>query len=216
VLAGGLTDRISNGADDDGTGSTALLGLARTFAAAPKTRRSLLFVWHAGEELGLYGSRYIADYPPVPIENIVAQLNMDMIGRNRENRPSEENTVLAVGADRISTELHNILIDANASLDSPLTLDFGMNDPTDPERIYYRSDHFSYAAKGIPIIFFFTGLHPDYHQVSDSAEKIHFEKLARIAGLVYETGKRLANLDHAPARDFKGPRTGRGSSGKIQ
>ena len=216
VLQGTQTDRISNGADDDGSGSTALIGLARAFAAAPKTRRSLMFAWHAGEELGLFGSKYLADYPPVPIENIVAQLNMDMIGRNRQNRSEEENTVLAVGADRISTELHNILIDANGSLTSPLNIDFEMNDPTDPERIYYRSDHFSYAAKGIPVIFFFTGLHPDYHQVSDSADKIHFEKMSRIARLVYETGRRLAELDHAPARDVKGPRMGRGAAGRIE
>jgi Zn-dependent M28 family amino/carboxypeptidase len=141
---------------------------------------------------------------------------MDMIGRNRENRSSEDNTVLAVGADRISTELHNILIDANTSLSPPMAIDFEMNDPMDPERIYYRSDHFSYAARGIPVIFFFTGLHPDYHQVTDSADKILFEKMSRIARLVYETGRRLADLDHAPVRDIKGPRMGRGASGKIE
>ena len=106
-------------------------------------------------------------------------------------------------------------MDVNASLNPPMTIDFEMNDPTDPERIYYRSDHFSYAAKGIPVIFFFTGLHPDYHQVTDSVEKIHFDKMARIARLVYETGRRLANMDHAPERDFKGPRTGKGFSGKL-
>jgi hypothetical protein len=95
-------------------------------------------------------------------------------------------------------------------------LDFEMNDPADPERIYFRSDHFSYAAKGIPIIFFFTGLHPDYHQVSDSVEKIRFQKMSRIVRLVYDMGRRLADLDHAPDRDFKGARSGTGSSGKLQ
>ena len=208
-------DRINNGADDDGSGSTALIGLATSFAAGPRPRRSLLFAWHAGEERGLWGSQYLADHPPVPVDHIVAQLNIDMIGRNRDNKDSEENTVYAVGADRVSTELHNILIESNASLNAPLNIDFEMNDPADPERIYFRSDHFSYAAKGIPIIFFFTGLHPDYHQVTDSVEKIHFEKMSHITQLVYEIGLRLANLDHAPVRDFKGPRMGRGSSGKI-
>jgi hypothetical protein len=209
-------DRIYNGADDDGSGSTALIGMATAFMAAPKPRRSLMFAWHAGEERGLWGSEYLADHPPVPITSIVAQLNIDMIGRNRDNQDSEENTVYAVGADRISTELHNILVNTNNSMAQPLTLDFEMNDPSDPERIYFRSDHFSYAAKGIPIIFFFTGLHPDYHQVTDSVEKIHFPKMSRIVRLVYDIGRHLADLDHAPARDLKGARAGRGSSGRLQ
>jgi Zn-dependent M28 family amino/carboxypeptidase len=209
------TDHIYNGADDDGTGSTALIALANIFMKA-KPKRSLMFAWHAGEERGLWGSEYLADHPPVPIESIVAQLNIDMIGRNRDNKDSEENTVYPVGADRISTELHNILIDANTAQAPPLNLDFEMNDPADSERIYFRSDHFSYAAKGIPIIFFFTGLHPDYHQVSDSVDKIHFQKMSRITRLVYEIGRRVANLDHAPVKDFKGARTGVGSKGKLQ
>jgi Zn-dependent M28 family amino/carboxypeptidase len=96
-----------------------------------------------------------------------------------------------------------------------MTLNFQLNDPTDGERIYYRSDHYSYAAKGIPIIFFTTFLHPDYHRPSDEVDKINFDKMARIANLVYETGRRLANLDHAPVRDFKGPRVGKGGQGKI-
>src|SRR5262249_5190019 len=96
------SDRIYNGADDDGSGATNLIGIGRTFAMAPKTKRSVLFVWHAGEERGLYGSRYFADHPAVPIENIVAQLNIDMIGRNRDNNPAESNTVYAIGSDRIS------------------------------------------------------------------------------------------------------------------
>ncbi|HEY4365396.1 MAG TPA: M28 family peptidase [Bryobacteraceae bacterium] len=215
ILSNNESDRISNGADDDGSGTTALIGLARAFAQGPGTKRSLLFVWHAGEEEGLYGSRYFADHPLVPLDKISAQLNIDMIGRNRDNKDSEANTVYTVGADRISTELHNLLIDANASLPKPLDLNFELNDSTDPERVYYRSDHYSYAAKGIPIIFFTTGLHPDYHKVSDSVEKINFEKMSSIAQLIYETGRSVANLDHMPARDNKGPRFGKGSSGKI-
>jgi hypothetical protein len=215
ALPKGQTDRIYNGADDDGSGTAALIGLARAFARGPKTKRSEIFVWHAGEELGLYGSRYFADHPTVPLDHIAAQLNMDMIGRNHDNLESESNTVYTVGADRISSELHNILIDVNASLSKPLTLNFQLNDPTDPERIYYRSDHYSYAAKSIPIIFFTTFLHPDYHRVSDEVDKINFDKMAHIAQLIYETGRRVANLDHTPVRDFKGPRVGKGGSGKI-
>jgi hypothetical protein len=215
ILQAGQTDRINNGADDDGSGTTALIGVARAFARGTKTKRSLIFVWHAGEELGEYGSKYFADYPTVPIDKIVAQLNMDMIGRNHNNLESEANTVYPVGSDRISTELHNIMIDANASLSKPMTLDFALNDSTDPERVYYRSDHYNYALKGIPVIFFTTNLHPDYHRVTDSVEKINFDKMAHIGQLVYETGRRVANLDHAPARDFKGPRLGNGGGGKI-
>ena len=203
-LRPGQTDRIYNGADDDGSGTTALIGIARAFAQGPKTKRSLLFVWHTGEEIGLYGSKYFADHPTVPIDKIVTQLNMDMIGRNKDNKASESNTVYPVGSDRISSELHKILIDANASLPTPLTFNYQLNEPTDPERVYYRSDHYSYAAKGIPIIFFTTNLHPDYHRVTDSVEKIEFDKMARITQLVYETGRRVANLDHGPVRDFKG------------
>jgi hypothetical protein len=209
ILDPGETDRISNGADDDGSGTTALIAIARAAAVGPKGKRSRLFVWHAGEERGLYGSKYFADHPEVPLDHIVAQLNIDMIGRNRDNKAAEENTVYAVGSDRISTELHRILIDVNGSERTPLTLNFEMNDRADPERIYFRSDHFSYAAKGIPVVFFFTGLHPDYHRVTDSVEKIHFAKMARITQLVSDLGQRLANLDHAPVRDFKGPRAGR-------
>lgn len=217
-LYGGATDRIYNGADDDGSGTTVLIGLARAFAQGPKPRRSLVFVWHAGEELGLYGSRYFVDNPPAAvgdIGNIVTQLNIDMVGRNKNNKASESNTIYAVGADRISTDLHNILIDANTAVPRPLALNFEMNDPSDSERIYYRSDHFSYASKGIPIIFFFSGLHPDYHEVTDTVDKIDFDKMAHVGQLVYEIGRRIADQDRAPVRDFKGPRAGVGFSGKL-
>ncbi len=216
ILNGGTEDRISNGADDDGSGTVTLMGIARSFARGPKPKRSLIFIWHAGEERGLWGSGYFADNPTVPMEGILAELNIDMIGRNRDNDPSQSNTVLAVGADRISTDVHNVLIDANESLPRPLTLDFEMNDATDPERIYYRSDHYSYAAKGIPVIFFFTGLHPDYHRVTDTEDKIEYAKMIRIGQLVFETGRRLADTERAPVRDFKGPRMGIGASGKIR
>jgi len=186
-----------------------LLALARAFAEGPRPKRSLLFVWHAGEERGLYGSRYYTDRPTVPLDNIVGHLNLDMVGRNRNDLASEANTVYLVGSDRISTELHRVSQAANRSLPQPMTLDYEMNDAADPEQIYYRSDHYSYAAKGIPVIFFTTGLHADYHSNTDEVSKIEFAKMARIGQLVYETGLRLANLSHRPVRDFKGPRAGK-------
>ncbi len=215
VTPGAENDRIWNGADDDGSGTVTLMALARAYALGPRPKRSLLFVWHTGEERGLWGSRYYADYPTVPLDHVVAQLNMDMVGRNRDDKASEANTVYLVGSDRISTELHNLDEDANASLPRPLTLDYEMNDPSDLEQVYYRSDHYSYAAKGIPIIFYTTGLHPDYHANTDEVDRIQFEKMARIGQLVYQTGWTVANLDHAPVRDNKGPRAGKGTHGKL-
>ena len=209
------TDNVNNGADDDGSGTVAMMAIARAFAAGPRPKRSLLFVWHAGEENGLLGSRYFADHPVVPLERIVTQLNMDMIGRNRCDDPAQANTVFVVGSDRISTDLHNVNEDANASLAQPLTLDYSMNDPADPESIYTRSDHYSYASKGIPIIFFFTGLHQDYHFVTDEISKIEFPKLTRVTQLVYATAARVANMDREPQRDNAGPRAGKGFKGRL-
>jgi Zn-dependent M28 family amino/carboxypeptidase len=209
VTPGTHGDRVWNGADDDGSGVVALMALARAFALGPRPKRSLLFVWHSGEERGLYGSRYFADHPTVSIDRIVAQLNVDMIGRNRDNNPADADTVYLVGSDRISTELHDLNRDANMRLERPLTLNYEMNDPGDPEQLYTRSDHYSYAAKGIPVIFFTTGLHPDYHANTDDVSKIEFAKMRRITEMIYETGLTVANLDHVPARDNKGPRAGR-------
>jgi Zn-dependent M28 family amino/carboxypeptidase len=211
VTPGAEQDRIWNGADDDGSGTVALMAMARAFAEGPRPKRSLLFVWHAGEERGLLGSRYFADHPTVPLDQVVAQLNIDMIGRNRDDKSSEANTVYVVGSDRISSELDQVNREANRALDQPLVLDYEMNDPADPEQVYFRSDHYSYAAKGIPIIFFTTGLHPDYHANTDEVSRIEFPKMTRVAQLVYETAWRLANLDHPPVRDFKGPRAGKGT-----
>jgi hypothetical protein len=215
VTDGAVEDRIWNGADDDGSGTAALMGIARAFATGPRPRRSVVIVWHAGEERGLLGSRYFVDSGNIPLEKIVAQINMDMIGRDFENSPAETNSVFVVGSDRISTELHNITIDSNSALKIPLKLNFSMNDPTDPEQIYYRSDHYSYAARGIPIVFLFTGIHPDYHANTDSVEKINFDKMTRITQFAYEIGYRVGNLDHPPVRDNKGPRAGKEISGKL-
>jgi Zn-dependent M28 family amino/carboxypeptidase len=210
-------DGISNGADDNGSGSTALMAIAKAFATGPKPKRSIVFVWHTGEEAGLYGSRYNADFPVVPIDRTQAYLNMDMVGRDDCNNIEGDytNTVFVVGADRISTDLHNVIVRTNGAMSAPLTLDYELNDANDPENVYTRSDHYSYALKGIPIAFFTTGLHPDYHRVSDTADKILFPKLARIAQLVYQTGFSIANAERVLQRDNKGARTGYGSKAEV-
>ena len=208
-------DVISNGADDDGSGTVTLMAVAKAYAQGPKPKRSLVFVWHSGEESGLFGSRYNADYSAIQMDKMAAVLNMDMVGRNRCDLATETNTVYLVGSDRISTELHNLSEDANASMPAPMKLDYEMNDPADPESIYTRSDHYSYALKGVPVIFYTTGLHKDYHWVTDEVDRIEFEKMARIAQLVHTTGLRVANLDRMPVRDNKGPRAGKGTGGKI-
>ena len=189
--------------------SVTLMAMARAFAQGPRPKRSLLFVWHAGEERGRWGSLYYVDHPTVDLDRVVAQLNVDMIGRNRDDKASEANSIYLVGSDRISTELDTIAQAANQSLRKPLTLDYELNDPSDPESVYTRSDHYSYAMKGIPIIFFTDALHPDYHANTDEVSKIEFDKMARIGDLIYATASRLANLDHAPVRDRQGPRQGK-------
>ncbi|HUR22159.1 MAG TPA: M28 family peptidase [Vicinamibacterales bacterium] len=208
-------DLIFNGADDDGSGSTGLLGIAKAFATGPKPKRSVIFVWHSGEESGLQGSRYMADFPVVPMDAIQAQFNIDMIGRNRDDLPGEASTVYVIGADRISTDLHNVVVDANLGTREPLQLNYEYNDPRDPNSFYTRSDHYSYASKGIPIAFFFTGTHPDYHGAGDTVDKIIFPKMQRITQMVYEAGFNVANSEKSLVRDNLGPRTGKGFSGKI-
>ena len=211
---GGATDTIYNGADDNGSGCAALLAVAKAMREGSRPRRTVVFVWFAGEERGLLGSEYHARYG-LPADRVAAMLNLDMVGRNESNRAEQSGTVYVLGSDRISTELHNINEDANASLSDALTLDYRYNDPINVRLHYFSSDHFAYAMRGVPIICYTTGLHPDYHQVTDSVERIEFPKLARVAHLVLETAKRLADWDHAPVRDNLGPRVGRGRTGKI-
>jgi len=210
-------DLVSNGADDDGSGSTSVLAIAKAFATGPKPKRSVIFVWHAGEEAGLYGSRYNADFPIVPLDKVQAQLNIDMVGRDDCDNIEGDytNTLFIVGADRISTDLHNLIVQTNGTTPRPLALDYELNDANDPENIYTRSDHYSYAVKGIPIAFFTTGLHPDYHRITDTVDKIQFPKMVRIAQLVYEVGFSIANTDKTLERDNKGPRTGFGSKAEV-
>ena len=192
---------IFNGADDDGSGTATIIELAEAFALAAeggyRPRRSLLFMAVSGEEKGLLGSAYYADHPVFSIENTVANLNIDMIGRTDpfyEGREDSANYVYIIGADRLSKDLHEINEQMNTGF-AGLTLDYKYNDPRDPNRFYERSDHYNFAQKGIPIIFYFTGVHKDYHRPTDTAEKINYEKMGRIARLIFATGWELANRD---------------------
>lgn len=196
------------GADDDGSGTSAVLALAQALALSPP-KRSILIVFHTGEELGLYGSRYFTQYEPlVPLDTIVTDLNIDMIGRSRANNlPANQDkeltnkdSVYLIGSDKHSTELHQLSEHTNQELIG-MHLDYTYNDENHPLRLFYRSDHYNYAKNGIPVIFYFTGIHSDYHRTTDTIEKIDFDKMSRITRLVYATAWRVANLPHRPVVD---------------
>src|SRR5688572_15052816 len=190
-------DSIANGADDDASGSMALLAIARVMQQAPvKPRRSVLFVWHIGEEKGLLGSSWFTDHPTVPIDSIVAQINADMIGRNADSLLYVVGPVAA--PNNQSKRLGAILDSVNAALAPPFTINREMDNPNHPEHIYERSDHYSYAKKGIPIVFLTSGLHDDYHKVSDDPRKIEYPKLARVTRLMVELGRAVANSPSRP------------------
>lgn len=189
-------DSIANGADDDGSGSMSLIEMAKRAKAAPKTKRSLLFVWHTGEELGLFGSEWFTSHPTVPLDSIVAQLNIDMIGRNDpdslyfigpRSAPNGQSSVIGAIADSV-----------NSALTRPFQINRDWDAPTHPEQLYYRSDHYNYAKHGIPIVFFTTGLHADYHKVTDSPDKIDYDKLSRVATLILRIGTVVANSPTRP------------------
>ena len=189
---------VHNGADDDGSGTVAIMELAEAFALAKAAgngpRRSILFMPVAGEELGLLGSSYYAENPIYPLENTIADLNIDMIGRMDENHLDKPNYVYLIGADKLSTELHQISENANTNY-TQLELDYTFNDPEDPNRFYYRSDHYNFAKNNIPVIFYFNGVHADYHKATDTVEKIHFGKIASISKLIFYTAWQLVNQD---------------------
>ncbi len=201
-------DSIYNGADDDGSGSMAVLELAEAVAgSSTKPRRSLLLVWHTGEEGGLRGSRYFADNPTVPRDSIVAQLNMDMIGRGgaADRVGGGPDYVQLVGSRRLSTELGDLVESVNVASSRPLRFDYSHDANGHPERIYCRSDHVHYARYGIPIVFFHTGLHMDYHQLTDEPQYIDYEHLRRVVQLVHDVALRVGNLDHRVAVDKPKP-----------
>jgi len=198
-------DAIYNGADDDGSGTTALLGMAEALARARiRPKRSILFVWHAGEEKGLWGSRYFTSYPTLPLVKVVTQINIDMIGRSKKegdtNSRNQElsgpNEIYVIGSRMMSTELGDLVAGVNKQYLN-LTYDYRYDDPADPNRFFFRSDHYNYARKGIPIVFFFDGEHDDYHKPGDSVDKIDFQKMENVARTIYLT---LWELAIRPAR----------------
>lgn len=199
------TDTICNGADDDASGTTALLAMAEALAKAPtRPKRSVLFVWHAGEEKGLWGSRYFTEYPTLPLNQIVAQINLDMIGRSKKEGDTNQrnaeltgpDSIYLIGSTMMSTELGELVNSVNKSFLN-LTYDTRYDDPKDPNRFFFRSDHINYARKGIPIIFFFDGVHEDYHRASDTADKIDYQKMERVTRTIYMT---LWEIATRPAR----------------
>jgi hypothetical protein len=201
-------DSIRNGADDDGSGSMALLEVAEAVGAAPTTpRRSMLFVWHTAEEKGLLGSRYFTDNPTVPRDSIVAQINIDMIGRGAagDTPAGNPNYLLLVGSRRLSTELGGLVEEVNRRRSSPLALDYSWDAPGHAQRIYCRSDHAMYARYGIPVVFLFTGLHGDYHQVTDEPQYIDYPHYANITGLVHDVAVAVANRGPRPVVDKPRP-----------
>lgn len=206
-------DAIYNGADDDGSGTTALLAIAEALAkASTHPKRSVLFVWHAGEEKGLWGSRYFTDYPTIPLDKIVTQINIDMIGRSKKegdtnprNRElSGPNEIYVIGSKMMSTELGELTESVNKQYLN-VTFDYRYDDPGDPNRFFFRSDHFNYARKGIPIVFFFDGEHEDYHRPGDSVDKIDFQKMEKIARTIYMTLWEVASRPTRPVVDKQLP-----------
>jgi hypothetical protein len=192
-------DSISNGADDDGSGTVTVLEIAEALAAMPeKPKRSILFVWHTAEEKGLLGAKWFVENPTVPLNQIVAQLNIDMVGRgSREDISGGGPEYLQlVGSRRVSTELGDLIEALNTASPRPFKFDYQFDANGHPERIYCRSDHFHYARYSIPITFFTTGLHNDYHQVTDEPQYIDYEHTTRIASFVRDIAVRVANLDH--------------------
>lgn len=203
---------IYNGADDDGSGTVSILELAEAFAAAKKAgkgpRRTIVFMAVSGEEKGLLGSAYYGSHPVFPLEKTSVNLNIDMIGRLDSTHIAENKTnyVYIVGDDKLSTELNPITYKANKLTN--LHLNHKYNDPKDPMRIYYRSDHYNFAKYGVPIIFYFNGTHADYHQPSDKVEKINFDIMEKRAKLVFYTAWEIANKNEMLKRDLKLPEQG--------
>ncbi len=190
---------IYNGADDDGSGTVAVLEIAEAFKKAALDgngpKRSIVFLHVTGEEKGLLGSKYYTDHPLYPLANTVANLNIDMVGRlDPKRKDKDPNYIYLIGADKLSQELHDISEAANKKY-TQLILDYTFNDEKDPNRFYYRSDHYNFAKNNIPIIFYFNGTHEDYHGPGDTPDKIEYDLLAKRTQLIFYTAWQLANQD---------------------
>ncbi|MGB5943462.1 MAG: M28 family metallopeptidase [Leeuwenhoekiella sp.] len=197
---------IYNGADDDGSGTVAILEIAEAFKKAAEMgyppKRSILFLHVTGEEKGLFGSRYYTENPVFPLNNTIADLNIDMIGRVDDAHADNENYVYLIGADKLSTELDSISTAVNEKY-TKIDLDYTYNDENDPNRFYYRSDHYNFAKNNVPVIFYFNGVHADYHKVTDTPDKINYPMLAKRAQLVFLTAWELANREKRIEVDVK-------------
>lgn len=207
-------DKIWNGADDDGSGTVAVLSIAEALAKGKvRPKRSVLLVWHAGEEKGLWGSEYFNKFPTVDIKQVVAQLNIDMIGRskkpgdtNEKNKElSGENAIYVIGSEMMSSTLGAITKQTNDTY-LKLTYDYRYDDPKDPNRFFFRSDHFNYAQNGIPIVFWFDGVHEDYHQPGDHADKIDYAKMEKVTRTIFLTLWELTDLKERPKIDKQLPK----------
>jgi hypothetical protein len=199
-------DAIYRGADDNGSGSSTVLEIAQAMAEAKQKglgpKRSVLCMLMTGEEKGLLGSKYYVTFPVFPLENTVADVNIDMVGRVDEKYKDNPDYIYVIGADKLSTDLHNVNEAMNKTYTN-LTLDYTYNDENDPNRYYYRSDHYNFAERGIPAIFYFNGTHPDYHMTGDTIDKINFEKMAKIAKLAFFTAWEIANREERLRIDKK-------------
>ena len=206
-------DKINNGADDDGSGTVSVLNIAEALSkSAKRPKRSILLVWHCGEEKGLWGSQYFNKYPTVDIKNVVAQLNIDMIGRSKkagDTNPknanlSTENEVYVIGSQMMSSKLGDVTKSINDKY-LKLNYDTKYDDPKDTNRFFFRSNHFNYALNGIPIVFWFDGVHEDYHQPGDEPQKIDYTKMQNIARTIFLTMWEVADLKERPAVDKQLP-----------
>jgi Zn-dependent M28 family amino/carboxypeptidase len=191
-----INGEVYNGADDDGSGTVSVMALASSFAKAKAEghgpKRSIVFMTVSGEEKGLLGSAWYVDHPTIPLAKIVCDLNIDMIGRVDDLHQNAKEYVYVIGSDKLSSELHSINEGMNAKY-TKMVLDYTYNDPNDPNRFYYRSDHYNFAKNNIPVIFYFNGTHADYHQETDEVQKIDFPLMELRARLVFLTAWELAN-----------------------
>jgi hypothetical protein len=198
---------VFNGADDDGSGTVTLLEIAAAFLKAKKEgngpKRSILFLHVTGEEHGLHGSRFYTENPLFPLENTIANINIDMVGRRGYGKEANDNYIYVIGSDRLSTDLHKWSEEANTK-HIGMELDYKYNDLKDPNRFYYRSDHYNFAKKGIPAIFYFNGVHDDYHKATDTPDKIDYPQMAKRAQLAFVVAWELANNTERPKVDKDG------------
>ena len=196
---------VYNGADDDGSGTVAVMEIAEAFQEAKKAgkgpKRSILFLHVTGEEHGLLGSKYYSDNPVFDMKNTVVDLNIDMIGRSDKENEGKD-YVYVIGSEMLSSQL-KVINEAANKITHNLELNYKYDDPNDTQRLYYRSDHYNFAKHGVPVAFFFDGIHADYHQPTDDPEKIDYPLLQKRAQLVFATAWELANRNDRIVVDKK-------------